>query len=278
MENADGLGRPLSRWLIARGVVVVDVPTTTTARVRELSRGGRRKNDRIDAAAAACVAALRGEGRPVVCDEHADALRMLEERETISRAIGLARSPASCGAGRTVWRRRADQPDCQRGRCDVARVSSAHGRGSVRVDLCKELITDIRRLDQQLNSNQRELDRLLDEHDTRLREIDGIGQVLAARLIGRTGPAARFPTAAAGATYNGTAPIEIASADRWRHRLSRYGDRQLNSAIHTIAMVQVRMPGSPGRVYYDRKIVTAATPRAAMRWLKRHLPTVFGEP
>jgi len=41
--------------------VVVDVPSTATARVRELSRGGRRKNDVIDAAAAASVAALQGE-------------------------------------------------------------------------------------------------------------------------------------------------------------------------------------------------------------------------
>ncbi|MFI9415108.1 transposase [Nocardia gamkensis] len=131
------------------------------------------------------------------------------------------------------------------------------------------MITDIRRLDQQLNANQRELDRLLDEHGTRLREIEGIGPVLAARLIGRTGPATRFPTAAAYANYNGTAPIEIASADHRRHRLSRYG--QANSAIHTIAMVQVRMPGSAGRVYDDRKIVAGATPRAAMRCLKRHL-------
>ncbi|WP_280187858.1 MULTISPECIES: IS110 family transposase [Nocardia] len=77
VENADGLGRHLSRWLIACGETVVDVPTTATARVRELSRGGRRKNDRIDAAAAACVAAAHGECRPVVTDEHADALRML---------------------------------------------------------------------------------------------------------------------------------------------------------------------------------------------------------
>ncbi len=37
---------------------VDDVASTATARVRELSRGGRRKNDVIDAAAAASVAAL----------------------------------------------------------------------------------------------------------------------------------------------------------------------------------------------------------------------------
>ena len=56
VENGRGLGRHLAQWLIARGERVEDVPAT--ARVRELSRGGRRKNDVIDAAAAASVAAL----------------------------------------------------------------------------------------------------------------------------------------------------------------------------------------------------------------------------
>jgi hypothetical protein len=52
VENASGLGRHLAQWLVARGEVVDDVPSTATARVGELSRGGRRKNDVIDAAAA----------------------------------------------------------------------------------------------------------------------------------------------------------------------------------------------------------------------------------
>ncbi|MDI9978844.1 transposase [Rhodococcus sp. IEGM 1307] len=47
---------------------------------------------------------------------------------------------------------------------------------------------------------------VLDEHGTRLREVDGIGPVTAARLIGRTGRASRFPTAAAYANYNGGVP------------------------------------------------------------------------
>ena len=45
VENARGLGRHLAQWLAARGERVVDVPSTATARARELSRGGRRKND-----------------------------------------------------------------------------------------------------------------------------------------------------------------------------------------------------------------------------------------
>jgi transposase len=78
--------------------------------------------------------------------------------------------------------------------------------------------------------------------------------VLAARILGRTGHVTRFAIATAYATYNGTAPIEVASAEHQCYRLNRYGDRQLNAAVYTIAMVQVCMPASAGRHYYDRKI------------------------
>ncbi len=80
VENANGLGRHLAQWLIARGESVVDVPAAATSRVRELSRGGRRKNDQIDAAAAATVAYLQGDGRDVESEDHTTALALLDER------------------------------------------------------------------------------------------------------------------------------------------------------------------------------------------------------
>jgi hypothetical protein len=99
----------------------------------------------------------------------------------------------------------------------------------------------------------------------------GIGPVMAARLIARTRHIDRFATAAAYANYCGTAPIEIASAHKARHRLSRHGDRQLNCALHTIAVIQIRMPDCPGRAYYDRKIAEGKTAKEAKRCLKRQL-------
>lgn len=80
VENANGMGRHVTSWLLARGEQVVDVAPSATARVRQLSRGGGRKNARIDAAAAACVAALQGDARPVQPEDSADALALLDER------------------------------------------------------------------------------------------------------------------------------------------------------------------------------------------------------
>ena len=115
------------------------------------------------------------------------------------------------------------------------------------------------------------MNRVLNEHDSRLTDVDGIGAVLAARIVGRVGNATRFPTAAAFASYAGVAPIEIASGDRARHRLSRSGDRQLNCALHIAAITQVRMPRSRGRAYYDAKRAAGKTHNEALRCLKRRL-------
>ncbi|MFI9538089.1 transposase [Nocardia fusca] len=112
---------------------------------------------------------------------------------------------------------------------------------------------------------------MLDLHGTTLRSLPGIGPVIAPRLIGRTGRASRFSSAAAYANYTGVAPVEIASGDSCRHRLSRHGDRELNSALHTIAMIQIRMTSSAGRSYYDKKIIEGESPREAKRCLKRRL-------
>lgn len=94
VENAEGLGRHLSSWQLVRGQPVVDVPLTATARVRQLSRGGGRKNDQIDAAAAACVAALQGDGRPLEAEDATDALALLDEsRMNLAQKQGTTGQP-----------------------------------------------------------------------------------------------------------------------------------------------------------------------------------------
>lgn len=108
--------------------------------------------------------------------------------------------------------------------------------------------------------------RVLGEHGTRLTELDGIGPVVAGRLLGRTGHAGRFADASAFANYAGVAPIEIASGPRARHRLPRAGDRQLNLALHVVALTQVRM-----RANYDRKVGEGENHNEAMRCLNRRL-------
>src|SRR6185437_9132848 len=82
-----------------------------------------------------------------------------------------------------------------------------------------------------------------------------------------------FRSAAAFASYTGTAPIETSSGDVVRHRLSRAGDRQLNLCLHVMALTQIRQDTS-GRAYYLRKRSEGKSHKEAMRCLKRRLSDV----
>lgn len=84
----------------------------------------------------------------------------------------------------------------------------------------------------------------------------------------------RFPSRHHFASYCGTVPIEASSGDHRRHRLSRAGNRQLNTAIHVVAVCQARDPG-PGQTHYRRKLAEAKTPAEARRSLKRQLSNVI---
>lgn len=272
VEGARGLGRHLAQWLVARDEAVVDVPSTATARVRELSRGGRRKTDVIDAAAAASVAALQGDATPVAAEDHTTVFALLEER----RANLAAQRVRAANQLHAVLR------DLVPGGAEVALTAKAGAamlRGMrpasaserTRKELAQDLVRELRTVDANLVKIEKRMAAALDDHGSQLREVDGVGAVTAVRLIGRTGPASRFATADAFATYAGVAPIEVASGERTRHRLSRRGDRQLNSAIHLIAVTQVRMVSSLGREYFDKKIAEGKTRNEAMRCLKRRL-------
>jgi transposase len=272
VEGARGLGRHLAQWLVARDEVVLDVPATATARVRELSRGSRRKTDVIDAAAAASVAALQGDATIVTGEDHTTVFAMLEERRAnlaaqrvrvANQLHAVLRDLVPGGAELAITAKSASTM--------LRSVRSASAGERTRKELAQDLVRDLRAVDASLADIEQRMSAALDHHGTRLRQVDGVGSVTAVRLIGRTGPASRFPTADAFATYAGVAPIEVASGERTRHRLSRRGDRQLNSAIHLIAVTQVRMSNSVGRRYFDGKIAKGMTRNEAMRCLKRRL-------
>jgi transposase len=72
------------------------------------------------------------------------------------------------------------------------------------------------------------------------------------------------------APYNATAPIEASSGPVIRHRLNPRGNRQLNHAIHMIAVTQTRND-TPGRDYYLHKQTERHSRKAAMRALKRRI-------
>ncbi len=94
---------------------------------------------------------------------------------------------------------------------------------------------------------------------------------ISKELIGYTGDVRRFTSRDQYASYAGVAPIELSSGGRIVHRLSRRGNRQLNHAIHLVAICQIRQTDSAGRVYFERRVAEGKTKREAIRSLKRHV-------
>jgi transposase len=94
--------------------------------------------------------------------------------------------------------------------------------------------------------------------------------VTAAIIIGHTAGAQRFPTDGHFARHAGTAPVPASSGKTQRHRLHRGGDRQLNRAIHIIALSRAKTDPVT-RVYLDHKQAEGKTKLEAIRCLKRHL-------
>ena len=272
VENTRGLGRHVAQWLLARGELVEDVPSTATARVRELSRGGRRKNDVIDAAAAASVAALQGDANPVLAEDITTVLALLDERRTnlttqrtrlVNQLHAVFRDLLPGGAPTHLTATIASRL--------LAGIRPAGPVEAARKQLARDLISEIRQADQRLKVLTTQIAETVTATGSHLVEVDGVGPVIAGRLLARTRGVSRFATAATFANYAGVAPVEVSSADRVRHRLPRGGDRQLNLALHIVALTQTRMPGSAGRAYYDTKIAAGKTHNEAMRCLKRRL-------
>jgi transposase len=142
---------------------------------------------------------------------------------------------------------------------------------AIRHELALELLEDMRRLDTQLKESHKRIKLAVRASGTSLTDVYGIGPVLASALIGYTGDVTRFKSRDQFAAYNGTAPVEVSSGGRVTHRLSRRGNRQLNHAIHMVAICQIRQTGSEGRVYFEKKLAEGKTKKDAIRSLKRQI-------
>lgn len=136
--------------------------------------------------------------------------------------------------------------------------------------LASELIGDIRTLDRRIKAVTATIRTEVQSSGSSLTDLYGVGPVVAARILGEVGDITRFPSRNHFASYTGTAPIEVSSADAVRHRLSRAGNRRINHAIHMAAVSQIRNH-SPGHDYYQRKLSEGKSRKEALRCLKRRV-------
>jgi transposase len=262
--------------LLTAGQQVVRVPPKLMAQTRASART-RGKSDPIDALAVA-RAFLREPDRPVAShDEVSRELKLLVDRRedlVVQRTSTI---------NRLLWRvheldpARAPKP----GSLDRAKHREllsqwlATQRGLV-AELARDELGDISRLTEAINALAKRIAERVRTVAPALLAMPGCAELTAAKLVGEAAGVARFKGEAAFARHAGVAPIPVWSGNTaGRVRMTRSGNRQLNTALHRIAVTQIRLTGL-GQIYYRKRIDAGDSKTKALRCLKRRLArTVF---
>ncbi|WP_455429842.1 IS110 family RNA-guided transposase [Mycolicibacterium gadium] len=274
IEDCRHLSARLERDLFALGQKVVRVPPKLMAQTRASART-RGKSDPIDALAVA-RGYLREPDLPVAThDEVSRELKLLVDR----REVLVAQRTATIN--RLLWRvheldpERAPKPRS----LDLAKHRALLGdwldtQTGIVAELARDELTDITRLTETINALAKRIGERVRAVAPVLLALPGCAELTAAKLVGETAAVTRFKSEAAFARHAGVAPVPVWSGNtRGRVRLTRSGNRQLNAALHRIAVTQIRLDGL-GQTYYRHRLAEGDSTPEALRCLKRRLARV----
>jgi transposase len=273
VEDCRHLSRRLESDLLAAGEELVRVPPKLMAHARDSARTYG-KSDPIDALAVA-RAALREPGLPTArLDGASRDLRLLvDHREDLVR-------DRTAHINRLRWHLHeldASWDPSPRSLIRYRHLDAVAARledmdGMV-PRIARDLVGRIRELTEKANELQEEILGLVRSLAPTLLRMTGVAELTAAKIVGEVADIRRFRSKDAFARHNGTAPLPVWSSNRVRHRLSRTGNRQLNAAIHRIAITQKRCHDD-AKSYLERRMGLGNTKTEALRALKRKLSDV----
>ena len=276
IEDCRHLSARLERDLLGAGQQVVRVPPKMMAEQRRVART-RGKSDPIDALAVA-RAFLREPDLPVA--SHDEVSR--EAKVLIDRRDALV-STRTRTINSLLWRVHELDPDrAPKPRSlDLAKHQQLLRAWLITVpgvvaEIALDELDDVIACTARIKIFDKRITALAREQVPHLLTLPGCGELSAAKLLGESAGIRRFHSEAAFARHGGLAPIPVWSGSTaGRVRMTRSGNRQINCAIHRIAITQLRLPDSLGRAYYDKKIAEGKTKTEALRCLKRRLARVI---
>jgi transposase len=273
IEDCRHVSGALERFLLARGERIVRVAPRHMAGARRASRE-RGKSDSIDAFSVARAALKEGiENLPGAhLDGAALDIRLLvDHREDVITA-------RTGDQQRLRWHLHDLWPELEipAGALDTSKwlgkVSRrlARAEQTTRVRVARELVRQITERTARIRELEAELAALVESYAPQLLAERGCGPLTAAKLIGEIAGADRFATDAKLARTSGAAPIPASTGNTNRHRLDRGGNRQLNCALHRLAVNKARYCPDTA-AYLARKQAEGKTRKEALRSLKRYL-------
>lgn len=270
VEGSRHYGSAATRCLIENGEMVFEVPAFMTHRERS-KRPSRGKSDPGDAHAIAMVVAREERLTPSALSGVNDDLKLLvDRRDQLVRHKTKTANRIHKHLVVVVPGYEKLIPRITR-RCHVVRVRRLlRGDRGVRAEIVRDLLDEFVALERKVADITRDISRAVIATGTTLTQLKGVGFLTAAKILGEVGDIGRIRSKAAFAMLNGTAPIEVSSGYSKRHRLNRGGNRQLNHALHVIALTRCRTDDET-KAYRARLIARGASKRDAMRSLKRQL-------
>ena len=268
IEGCGSYGAGLVRFLEGRGVLVYECDRPR--------RGDRRrgKNDLIDAALAARrVVSGEGLSRPRGGGQREQLRILLVERRgaTRARTAALNQLDAVIVTAPDDLRRRLTGIPRKR---LVSTALRLRRRSDGVTDVLRRIACRIEALSTEIQEIDRTLLRLVTELAPHLLTECGVGAVCAAQLLVASGDPQRMVSEASFAALAGTSPVDASSGKQQRHRLNRGGDRQLNWALHVIALQRVHHHAETA-AYYQRLLAAGKTTKEAKRCVKRALARHF---
>jgi transposase len=271
LEGSSGYGAAAARHLVSRGFSVREVPPHLSHRERIATRRPG-KSDPGDALAIARVTARERMLPPVrIADASEDLGLLVQARDELVAEETQVRNRLHAdlvvlmpGYGARV----ANLVAVRNRKLIAAELASLPG---IRSELARARLGRLDEIGRVIRRLEVRLAVLLGDHP--LLSVPGIRALTAAKLIAETGDVRRFRSADAFAMLAGTAPIPASSGQTDRVRLNRGGNRQLNRALHMVALAQANHHAE-GKSYVARKRAEGKTWREAIRALKRHLARV----
>jgi transposase len=273
LEDCRHVSGALERFLIGRGERVVRVSTRLMAGTRRSSRD-RGKSDQIDAmsvARAALAAGIQTLPTAGLAGRELDLRLLVEHRERLIRSRVALNSTPQCNP-HDLWPELQLPGGALFSRKWTTKIARrlARAEQTMRVRIARDELRHLRELTASIKVLKAEITQLVGELAPQLVAEPGCGPLTAAKLVGEIAGAERFSSDAKLARAAGVAPIPASSGRTDRHRLDRGGNRQINAALHRMAVTRARCDRGT-QDYIARKKTEGKTQRDAIRCLKRHL-------